>query len=236
MIRDDMLVGEPAEPARLDFEQGMSLFPRLTLGLIVLLAGVFAWQLSSGALKDEKAIVAAGALVRQRVAAGEAWRVLTAVLLHGGLEHLIGNCLGLYVMGLACERAFGIARTAVIFLLAGVCGSLLSLAFNTGPSVGASGAVFGVAGAVIVFFYRFRHTVLLRDKRIGFVLLVWAIYKITEGFLEPMVDNWAHLGGLLGGALAACVLRPPLLPVARRQSGERFGADLLAGLGRPDQP
>src|SRR5207253_160769 len=80
-----------------------------------------------------------------------------------------------------------------------------------GPSVGASGAIVGVVAAVVVALYRHQKRFYLRDKRIGFVLLVWAAYQISTGLLSPYIDNYGHLGGFAGGATAAWLLKPSLL-------------------------
>ena len=117
----------------------------------------------------------------------------------------------LYVVGMACEHAFGFARTAVVYFTSGLTGSLLSTTLSPGPSVGASGAIFGVVAAVVVALYRHQKRFYLRDKRIGFVLLVWAAYQISTGLLSPYIDNYGHLGGFAGGATAAWLLKPSLL-------------------------
>ncbi len=213
-IRDDMLAPPPARDPRIDFERRMRVFPPLTIAIILLCVAVFAWEAAIGALKDEGSIVAAGALHRDRVKAGEVWRLGSAMFLHGGPDHLLGNCFVLYIVGMACEHAFGAGRLLLVYLASGLAGSLLSVAAQPGPSVGASGAIFGVTGCVIVFFYRYQQQVRLRDKRIGFVLLVWAVYQIGSGALTPFIDNFAHLGGLLGGAVTALILRPVLLDAA----------------------
>src|SRR5438876_255009 len=75
----------------------------------------------------------------------------------------------------------------------------------------AAGAVFGVVAAVVVALYRHQKRFYLRDKRIGFVLLVWAAYQISTGLLSPYIDNYGHLGGFAGGATAAWLLKPSLL-------------------------
>lgn len=208
LITPDMLAGRDA---RLDFERGMRVAPPLILALIAANAALFVWELSTGALASRQSIVAAGALVRDRVVAGEWWRLESATFLHAGWDHLVGNCLVLYVVGMACEHAFGVARTAVVYAASGLAGSILSAALTPGPSVGASGAIFGVVAAVIVVLYRHQHRFYLRDKRIGFVLLIWAAYQISTGLLNPYVDNYAHVGGLAGGASAALLLEPRLL-------------------------
>ncbi len=211
VIRGDMLADDEP-PARIDFEQRMPYTPWLSIGLILVNTAVFARLAAVGALWNVEALVGAGALVRQRVLQGEAWRLFTAMFLHGSADHLIGNCVILYIVGMACEHAYGWLRTALVYLTSGLCGSVLSAALHPGPSVGASGAIFGVAGCVVVFFYRHHRAVMLRDKRIGFVLLIWAGYQIVTGFMNPFIDNFAHVGGFAGGALAALALWPTLVP------------------------
>ena len=211
MIHEGMLSTEGEPASRIDFERGMSRLPPLTMGLILLCFAVFLWQLGSGALADTEALVEAGALVRQRVLDGEVWRLLSATFLHVGFGHLLGNCLILFIVGMACEHAFGWKRAGLIYVASALGGSLLSTALQPGPSVGASGAVFGVAGAVVAFFFRHHDAIVFRDKRIGFVLLLWALYQIGTGLLNPWIDNCAHIGGFLSGVALALILSPPLL-------------------------
>jgi len=208
-ITRDMLA--PGTDSRVDFERGMRTAPPLILLLIAANVALFGWELAAGALASRESIVEAGALVRDRVLAGEWWRLESATFLHAGWDHLIGNCLVLYVVGMACEHAFGFARTAVVYFTSGLTGSLLSTTLSPGPSVGASGAIFGVVAAVVVALYRHQQRFYLRDKRIGFVLLVWAAYQISTGLLNPYIDNYGHLGGFAGGATAAWLLKPSLL-------------------------
>jgi rhomboid protease GluP len=208
LITPDMLAGRDAP---IDFERGMRVAPPLVLALIAANAALFAWELSTGALASREGIVAAGALVRDRVVAGEWWRLESATFLHAGWDHLVGNCLVLYVVGMACEHAFGFVKTALVYFTSGLTGSVLSAALTPGPSVGASGAIFGVVAAVIVVLYRHQRRFYVRDKRIGFVLLIWGAYQISTGLLNPFIDNFGHLGGLAGGACAALLLEPSLL-------------------------
>ena len=210
-ITADMLEVEPPLDPRIDFEQGMSYAPPATLLLIIAIGATFAWQLSVGALKDPASIIAAGALVRESVLQGEAWRLLSATLLHGNVEHLIGNAVSLYILGMACEHAYGARSMLMVYLASGLAGSLLSVASGPGPSVGASGAIFGLMGAVLVLFWKHRDELLVRDKRIGFVIAVWALFTIATGLVTPMIDNAGHVGGLLGGMMAAWVMRPRIL-------------------------
>ena len=210
-ITADMLETPRPVDVRVDFERGMSYAQPATLVLIAALGAIFAWQLSSGALVSEASVIAAGALVRDRVLQGEWWRVLTATGLHGNVEHLLGNAVSLYILGMATEHAYGTRSMLFIYLTSGIAGSLLSVAASPGPSVGASGAIFGLMGAVIVLFWKHHDDLLVRDKRIGVVIAVWALFTVVTGLMTPMIDNAAHIGGLLGGAAVALATRPRIL-------------------------
>ena len=130
------------------------------------------------------------------------------MFLHGSPSHLFGNMLALYVLGMACEHAVGSRPMLWLYLLAGATGSVLSMALSPGPSVGASGAIFGLMGAVIAVLSQHQQRFYLRDKRIAVVLAAWAAYTIFTGLLSPYVDNAAHAGGFLGGALLGLRLEP----------------------------
>jgi rhomboid protease GluP len=196
---------------RVDFERRMRRFPLLTVAILAVLLLILIFEIRVGALESREAIVAMGALARERVAAGEYWRLLTAPWLHGSVDHLVGNGIALYILGMVCESAFGRAQLLVLYVLSGLAGSLLSVVMSPGPSVGASGAIFGLQGAAIVLFRMHRNRLLVRDRRVGLVLIIWALYTIVGGFMEPLIDNGAHIGGALGGALVARYLHPVVL-------------------------
>jgi len=207
---------------RIDFERRMRRFPPVTAAILVLLVAIFALEVRFGALRSREAIIAAGALVRERVSAGEYWRLLTAPWLHGGFDHLVGNGVALFILGMVCEHAFGGRQFLVLYVLSSVAGSVVSGGVSPGPSVGASGAIFGLQGAAIVLFRQHRDRLLLRDRRIGFVLLLWAIYAIVSGLGESFIDNGAHIGGALGGALIARRLHPVVLSPLPREREARL--------------
>jgi len=142
------------------------------------------------------------------VAAGEYYRLLTSAFLHGGIVHLLLNMYALYLFGPQLEAALGRLRFVVLYVVSALGGSALSYAFASPvqPSLGASGAVFGLLGAYLVI-----------NRRLGRnntpVLMLLAI-NLVYGFLVPNIDWRAHLGGLVTGALVAGAIA--YAPVKRR--------------------
>lgn len=150
-----------------------------------------------------------GALVRMGgnfaplVTGGEWWRLLSALFLHAGVVHLAFNMFALYQVGVLVERLFGTLAFGAIYFGAGLLGSAASLWWRQDVvSVGASGAVFGVYGALLAFFALHRDAIpraTLTRVTTGAVLFVG--YSLALGFGIAGIDNAAHLGGLAGGAL-----------------------------------
>jgi membrane associated rhomboid family serine protease len=134
------------------------------------------------------------------VADGEYWRLLTAAFLHGSVIHLALNMYALYLFGPPLEAAFGRARFLALYVVAALGGSAASYAVASPgqPSLGASGAVFGLLGAFFVVNRRLR-----RDSS---GLLVLLAINLAYGFIAPNIDWRAHLGGLVTGALCAVAL------------------------------
>jgi membrane associated rhomboid family serine protease len=134
------------------------------------------------------------------VASGEYYRLITSAFLHGGIVHLLLNMYALYLFGPPVEAALGRVRFTALYLLSALGGSALSYAFANPvqPSLGASGAVFGLLGAFLVINRR-----LGRDTSGVMVLLA---INFVYGFLVPRIDWRAHVGGLVVGALCAAVI------------------------------
>src|SRR5437667_6798672 len=146
-ITPDMLLSR-----RVAFGRRMRRAPPVTLAIVGVLAVIFWAEAALGALVSPAGIVAAGALVRERVVAGEYWRLMSATLLHGSLDHLLGNAIALFILGMVCEHAFGRGQFVVLYVASGLTGSLASLMTDPGPWAGAPGAVFGLQGADLVRF------------------------------------------------------------------------------------
>lgn len=134
------------------------------------------------------------------IEAGEWWRLLTPVLVHGGLLHIFLNMYILYMYGPNVEQIFGTARFVAIFLITGFTASALSYAVPPdNPSVGASGAIFGIVGALVAYLYRRRTSTVMAQYLRGMGTFI--AINIVFGFVFPGIDNMAHLGGLVGGLL-----------------------------------
>ena len=129
---------------------------------------------------------------------GEYYRLLTCIFLHGGIIHLLCNTYSLYIIGSQLESFFGKVRYLIIFLVSGIAGSILSLAFSRGNSIsiGASGAIFGLLGAILYFGYHYRVYLgnVLKNQIIPIIVL-----NLGIGFILTGIDNFAHIGGLVGG-------------------------------------
>ncbi|NWB96727.1 rhomboid family intramembrane serine protease [Pseudomonas gingeri] len=148
---------------------------------------------------------------------GEWWRLGTSVFVHFGLIHLMLNMFSLYQIGRLAERFYGSGRFLALYLFAGVTGSIVSLLWHpTVNSAGASGAIFGVFGGLLVFVVKFRHelpTSIAVQQRASILVLIG--YNLFYGFTHQGIDNGAHLGGLLGGTLLGLTLARPLNTTAR---------------------
>jgi membrane associated rhomboid family serine protease len=161
-----------------------------------------------------------GAKANDLVAAGQFWRLFSSVFLHLGLMHLAFNMVFLYTIGPGVESLFGKTRYVTIFVLAGLLGSIASFALTTAISAGASGALFGLLGAYLYFWLKEPKA----GKQIGRAVVQLVAYNLLFGLLVKVVDNWAHLGGLLGGFLAAVIIG---LPGEKRKMLGRIASALL---------
>ncbi|HHZ14067.1 MAG TPA: rhomboid family intramembrane serine protease [Clostridiales bacterium] len=139
-----------------------------------------------------------GAKVNVLIAQGEYWRLLTPMFLHVGLAHLFFNSYALYIYGPAVERLFGRLKFILVYLVSGLVGSLLSYLLSPNNAAGASGAIFGLMGSLLYFRKEKRN---LFQRVFGPGLLMIIGINLLYGFIQPGIDNWGHIGGLLGGFL-----------------------------------
>ena len=175
--------------------------PRVTYFLIGINVFLFAVQYAQGI---NKVAVDYGMFPIEISQGGEWWRVFTSAFLHGDERHIAINMLVLFFLGSTLERILGHTRFTVLYLLSALGGSVASYWFLDlqTVSVGASGAIFGLMGALIVAGRRLRYDV----KQVLFLLAVF----VAIGFFSPGVDWRAHFGGLVvGAAVAAVMVFPP---------------------------
>ena len=135
---------------------------------------------------------------------GQYYRLLTGIFLHGGIFHLLFNCYALYVIGSQVENFLGKFKFLVIYLVAGISGSLFSMIFGGNyASIGASGAIFGLMGALVYFGYHYRVYLgnVVKSQIIPLIVL-----NLMLGFFMTGIDNFAHIGGLIGGTLISIAL------------------------------
>ena len=157
--------------------------------------------------EDIGTLLTFGANIDTLVKAGEIFRLFTCMFLHIGLLHLICNMYSLYIIGKEIENLYGKTKFLIIYILSGICGSLLSIAFSHNTvSAGASGAIFGLLGALLYFGYYYR-TYLGATIRSSVLPVI--IVNLVIGFLSSGIDNAAHIGGLVGGILVSMLVGVP---------------------------
>jgi rhomboid protease GluP len=136
-----------------------------------------------------------------RVADGEWWRLLTSMVLHSPtfIFHIVMNSLVLWIYGPHVEQAFGTVRFVIMYVIAGFTGSAVSYAFGDfiGGSLGASGAIFGIAGVLLVYLFRRRRSTFVYAEMRSVMLFVGL--NLLLGFAIRGIDYWAHIGGLVAG-------------------------------------
>ncbi|MBI4592995.1 MAG: rhomboid family intramembrane serine protease [Candidatus Rokubacteria bacterium] len=170
------------------FDPGAALRPRGMLGVF------------SPSLDALLTLGAAGAIPWEL---GRWWTLLTAIYLHGGLLHILFNVLWIRQLGPAVQEVYGPARLVVIFTVAGVVGFLASNTLGVPFTIGASGSIFGLLGAIVAYGRK-------RGGEYGRLVLrqygQWAVLLFVLGFFMAGVNNWAHAGGFVGGFGAGLVL------------------------------
>lgn len=192
--------------------------PRWTIGILAVLVAVFVVEVALGGSLDFLPNASTDwlslhfAKINALIAFdGQWWLMITAIFLHSGLLHIASNGYALYIIGLDTEAFFGRLRFLAIFAVSGIGGSVASFALSPFdvPGVGASGAIFGLIGALAVYFGLHRRLFGKRGTLQFWNIIFVVILNLGLGFsgLLP-IDNSAHLGGLVTGALLGYILCP----------------------------
>ena len=152
---------------------------------------------------SSKSLIVLGMTGAASMSGGQWWTLITAIYLHGGLMHIIFNMYALRQLGPMVESIFGTSRFILLFTLSGIFGYFLSNSLSGYPTIGASGSIFGLLGALI-YYGRTRGGMI--SQTIYPQLLVWAGVMFLFGFAMPGINNYAHLGGFIGGYVGGNLL------------------------------
>jgi len=209
-----------ADPEAVAFRQnlaraGLPLATAVIVGLQVRLY-LLSWQPEAGDWLQEHLTNWAPAVLEE----GRVWRVLSYGLLHLQFTHLLFNLLFIAYTGYHLERAMGARNLLVLFFGSVLTGGLMSLALSAGlPVLGSSGGGFGLLAAAVIFGWKHWESIpAAARKYFGFAILPYPAISILTSIQAEKVDNWAHLGGLLGGALLMTLLEPEVFSVRRARN------------------
>jgi rhomboid protease GluP len=156
------------------------------------------------------------------IGAGQWWRLFTAMFLHIGILHVGLNSWALYLLGREAEQLYGRLRFLIIYLLAGLTGSVASMTVLpalTHVSAGASGAIFGIIGVLLAYYLRYRNQLGAAGRAQLYNIALIAALNLFLSSQIPNIDNWAHLGGLIGGTTLGLLLAPSYQVVWDSQRG-----------------
>jgi rhomboid protease GluP len=178
------------------------LFTYIFLGANI---AIFLLMALAGGSTNESTLMAFGVKSNPEIARGEWWRFITPIFIHIGMLHLFFNSYALWIVGPQVEKLYGAARFVILYVLTGVAGVYASYFYHPqSVSAGASGAIFGLFGVLLVFGVRYRNSIPPFFKRaVGTGVLPVIVINLIIGFTIPAIDNSAHIGGLLAGAALA---------------------------------
>ncbi len=172
------------------------------IGICILMYLITAFLSNNLITANNYVLVFLGANFGLLVQEGEVWRFISSIFLHGNIIHIMVNMYSLFIIGSQLETFLGKLKFTGIYLVSGITGSILSSIINDPsiPSVGASGAIFGLLGALLYFGYHYRMYLsdVLRKQIVPLIIL-----NLLIGFSISGIDNFAHIGGLIGGYLSA---------------------------------
>lgn len=202
-------------PARLAFQEQFNLrrFPLVTALYAVVNTVAFLFTHHARLWYGDEAPLVLGAKAAPLIEeTGQLWRLLTFSFIHADRLHLLTNMGFVLLLGLALENAFSRRSYLLIMTSSAVCSGLTSYLLTEEPSAGASGVVFGILGALVVFGVKYREMIPRPYTYFfGWSVLPLLLITIYAGLTQPLVDHWAHFGGLIGGVLACLALPAEVL-------------------------
>ncbi len=176
--------------------------PRVTYTIIGITVFFFILQKASEFFLGYDYPASFGMKINEAILAGQLWRLITPLLLHGSIMHIGFNMYALLVIGAGMESRMGHARFLMLYLVSGFAGNVFSFYFTDSPSLGASTAIFGLLAAEGIFLHFNKKHFGARGKKALGNLITIAVVNLAIG-MAPGIDNWGHIGGLLGGLVFA---------------------------------
>jgi rhomboid protease GluP len=223
-------------PARVQLEQARS--PTVTYVIMGLTVFVYLLQMLGQQFLGNDYAALIGLKSNLAIYQGQFYRLFTPMLLHGSFLHLAFNMYALFVIGTRLERVMGHARFVALYIVAGFAGNVMSFLFQPSPSLGASTAIFGILAAEAVFIYMNRQYVVNARNMLTNIITLLGINLLLG--LSGQIDNWGHLGGLIGGAIFAWFggpkigmreeVYPPVLSDTRTATDTILAAGLVLGI------
>lgn len=183
--------------------------PWATYVILVITILIYLAQMGTNAIVGQDLPAALGMKVNPLIVRGQWWRLITPIFLHANLLHIGFNMYALHILGPGLESHFGHSRFLALYFLSGFAGNVASMVFTAANSLGASTAVFGLLGAQGVFVYQNREIFGDRAQLALRNIIMLAAINLAIG-LSPGIDNWGHMGGLVGGALFTWFAGPVL--------------------------
>ena len=197
-------------------------WPVATLVILGINVVVFLILTFAGGSTNTDVLLDFGASFSPYFRRGEYWRLVMPMFLHIGWLHLIVNSYALFLLGPILERVYGCGRFALLYVAAGMGSSALSMSLSRNVAAGASGAIFGIAGAMLVAGYLHRNAIPRHwGRAFGRGILPFIVLNLIFGFSVRGIDYWGHLGGLLTGMVLAALIPPPTHDLAPWSGGER---------------
>ncbi len=186
------------------FEPKKTIITPILIGICIIVF-ILMYILGNGS-EDINTLLMFGANYKPLILEGQIWRFATSIFLHIGILHLLVNMYALYIIGKQLEGFLGRTKYLLVFLGSGILGSLLSAVVHNSISAGASGAIFGLLGSLLYFGYHYRLYLgsVLKSQVIPIIII-----NLIIGFTLKGIDNFAHIGGLIGGYLITCALGIP---------------------------
>lgn len=192
---------------KIDAEEGNLYIPMFCITVIAINVLVFIMEIANGALLSSENIINFGAIYKPLIMNGEYWRIITGIFLHGGVYHLVSNMVVFYILAMNFEKFYTVKKVVAIYFISGIAGAIFSISMSNGPSVGASGAIFGVMGATGYYLIKNKEIFNEINKRTGKAVIIVGIIWILQGMGTPLTDNYAHIGGFAGGIISAFILK-----------------------------